>query len=182
MFTARQKRRDNIAEYVLYMWQVEDLIRANGCEMEKVRTNILSQYALPGEELKELDDWWDNLVEMMKVENKVEKGHLQTIVNTVSEMNTLHGRLLQLPEHFAYHIQFQAVEPFVRELEAKTEPKPSNDIELMLTAIYHSFLLKLKGEQVSEATNFAIQAFARFLSLVSKNYRLDQEGKLDIED
>ena len=29
MIIARQKRKENIAEYLLYMWQVEDLIRAN---------------------------------------------------------------------------------------------------------------------------------------------------------
>lgn len=28
MITASQKRKENIAEYLLYMWQIEDLIRA----------------------------------------------------------------------------------------------------------------------------------------------------------
>ena len=29
MITASAKKRENIAEYLLYMWQIEDLIRAN---------------------------------------------------------------------------------------------------------------------------------------------------------
>ena len=28
MFIAEQKKRDNIAEYLLYMWQLEDILRA----------------------------------------------------------------------------------------------------------------------------------------------------------
>jgi hypothetical protein len=28
MYIAQQKRRENIAEYILYLWQLEDLLRA----------------------------------------------------------------------------------------------------------------------------------------------------------
>lgn len=36
MIIARQKRKENIAEYLLYMWQVEDLIRANKFDMDSI--------------------------------------------------------------------------------------------------------------------------------------------------
>lgn len=46
MFTAQKLRKENIAEYLLYMWQIEDLIRANGLEIENIKkissTAILS--------------------------------------------------------------------------------------------------------------------------------------------
>ena len=29
---AQQLKERNIAEYLIYMWQIEDLIRANGCD------------------------------------------------------------------------------------------------------------------------------------------------------
>ena len=35
MFVSRQLKEKNIAEYLIYMWQIEDLIRANGCDMEQ---------------------------------------------------------------------------------------------------------------------------------------------------
>jgi S-adenosylmethionine synthetase len=37
MFIAKELRKKSIAEYVLYMWQVEDLIRAYGCNLSKIR-------------------------------------------------------------------------------------------------------------------------------------------------
>ena len=37
MIIARRKRKENIAEYLLYMWQVEDLIRANNFDMDSAK-------------------------------------------------------------------------------------------------------------------------------------------------
>ena len=37
MFIASQKRKENIAEYLLYMWQIEDMIRANNLDIDKIR-------------------------------------------------------------------------------------------------------------------------------------------------
>ena len=33
MFISKQLKENNIAEYLIYMWQVEDMIRANGCDL-----------------------------------------------------------------------------------------------------------------------------------------------------
>ena len=41
MIIAQQKRKENIAEYLLYMWQVEDLIRATGVSIEGVEEHLL---------------------------------------------------------------------------------------------------------------------------------------------
>ena len=40
MIIARRKRKENIAEYLLYMWQVEDLIRANNFDMDSIRARL----------------------------------------------------------------------------------------------------------------------------------------------
>lgn len=178
MFTSREKKKNNIAEYVLYMWQVEDLIRANQCNINLISKNILSQYQTDPQQKKELTEWWDNLTEMMKLEHKEESGHLQILINTVNDINNLHLRLLTDPDHIPYQVRFQHIEPIICELESKTSPKPENDIALMLGALYHSFMLKLKGTQLTDATSDALKAFAGFLATLSALYKQDQEGKL----
>ena len=40
MIIARRKRKENIAEYLLYMWQVEDLIRANNFDMDSITARL----------------------------------------------------------------------------------------------------------------------------------------------
>ena len=178
MFTSREKKKNNIAEYVLYMWQVENLIRANHCNINLISKNILSQYQIDPQQKQELLDWWDNLTEMMKLEHKEESGHLQILINTVNDMNNLHRRLLADPDHIPYQVRFQHIEPLIKELESKTSPKPDNDVALMLGALYHSFILKLKGAQLSDGTSEAFKAFAMFLSTLSALYKQDQEGTL----
>lgn len=37
MYISQQLKQQNIAEYLLYMWQVEDLIRANGFDIERIK-------------------------------------------------------------------------------------------------------------------------------------------------
>ena len=44
MLIAETKRKENMAEYLLYMWQVEDLIRANGCDIDAIERNLISRY------------------------------------------------------------------------------------------------------------------------------------------
>lgn len=36
MIIAKKLKEQNIAEYLIYMWQVEDLIRANGCDIDRL--------------------------------------------------------------------------------------------------------------------------------------------------
>ena len=182
MLTAQQKKKENIAEYILYMWQVEDLIRAHNCEISLIREKLLPGYQLTDEQLKEIDAWWDNLTAMIHIENKQTSGHLQILVNTVNEVNALHLKLLKSPKFVQYLISFQSLLPILKELENKTSPKPSNDIELMLSALYNSFVMKLKGQKITKDTEQALKAFAQFLAMLAKKYKEDQEGKLDFED
>ena len=37
MYIAKKLRKTSIAEYLLYMWQIEDLIRAYGCSIGRIK-------------------------------------------------------------------------------------------------------------------------------------------------
>lgn len=79
MIVAREKRRNNIAEYILYMWQIEDLIRANDFDMERIRTTVITQYQQSPEVVDEIDRWYQELVDMMLSEGVREKGHINIV-------------------------------------------------------------------------------------------------------
>ena len=72
MKIAQQLKEKNIAEYLIYMWQVEDLLRANGCDIDRIRQNIILRY--PEEERPALEEWYGNLADMMRAEGVTEKG------------------------------------------------------------------------------------------------------------
>jgi hypothetical protein len=68
----------------------------------------------------------------------------------------------------------------IQEFDNKSGNQLSNDIEICLTAIYSSFLIKLKNQSVSEQTETAVKNFSKLLSLLAKKYKEEQEGKLDV--
>lgn len=179
MIVARQKKKENIAEYILYMWQIEDLIRANKLDMKLIDANIISQYKTESDNLLEIRDWWDNLTEMMRIEKKEKSGHLQVNVNTVNDVHQLHLQLIKQPSEIVYIQAYQSAAPLIREFELKSSEPYNNDIELCITAIYSSYLLKLQKKEVSEGTTKAIKTFSRFLAILAKKYKLDNEGQLE---
>ena len=105
MLIAQEKRKSNIAEYILYMWQVEDIIRACNFDISLIENNYVSKFNPSSRVQDEIKDWYVNLILMMHEEGLREKGHLSFLNTLVSEMNDLHLRLLnsrqevQLPEY-----------------------------------------------------------------------------------
>ena len=83
MFIAQKLKQTNIAEYLIYMWQIEDIIRAAGCDIDKLKSSFISQYQIDEEEKAKLTQWYDDLIGMMRVEGVMEKGHLQINKNVI---------------------------------------------------------------------------------------------------
>ena len=102
MIIARQKRKENIAEYVLYMFLVEDMMRACHCDFEIVKQQIISKYSQPPETIKDIEYWYENIVLLMKNEGVEQKGHLREVLNIIDDMHDLHLRLLRSPLHPDY--------------------------------------------------------------------------------
>ncbi len=177
MIVAKEKRNSNIVEYILYMWQIEDLIRAYKFNIEEIKKYVIPQYNISGDLLNETIEWYDNLIEMMKLEQIKEKGHLQVIINLVNDLNRLHLELLNKPEEIAYKHIYNATSPFIKEFDEKTGKKLNNEIELCLTGIYSQFLLKLQGKEISKGTQEAIKSFSNFLAFLGGKFKEEQENE-----
>ncbi|MFW5767468.1 MAG: DUF4924 family protein, partial [Bacteroidota bacterium] len=62
MIIAKQKKQENIAEYVLYMWQIEDLLRALKFDEKLIEEQLVEQYDVPETEKTEIRNWYKGLV------------------------------------------------------------------------------------------------------------------------
>ena len=65
-YSETKKEKENIAEYLLYMWQVEDLIRANDFDMDSIRRTVVDRYDQPDDVKEEIAKWYEELIEMMR--------------------------------------------------------------------------------------------------------------------
>lgn len=181
MLVSRELRKKNIAEYLLYMWQVEDLLRANELSLDKVKTNIVEPYALPDEESGELLQWYADLIDMMHQEGVKEKGHLQINRNVIINLADLHGRLLHSPKMPFYSAAYYKALPFVVEFRTKSDGRGKNELENCFDALYMVWMMKLQGRAINEETLKATAEISKFISMLSLYFKEDEEGKLDLE-
>ena len=181
MFVSRELRKKNIAEYLLYMWQVEDLLRANELSMEKIAASLVSPYNLPQEQSNELYEWYANLVEMMRLEDVKESGHLQINKNVIIMLVDLHLRLLKSPKVPFYSAAYYKALPFIVEFRNKSNGREKNEIENCFDALYMVWMMRLQKREVSEQTLEATGEISKFISTLSLYYSEEEAGRLDLE-
>lgn len=179
MFVSRQLKEKNIAEYLIYMWQIEDLIRANGCDMEKIKSTIIAPNPLTEEQKAELTQWYMDLIEMMRHEGIMEKGHLQINKNIITWLTDLHLQLLRSPKFPYYNSAYYKVLPYIVELRAKGADKEEPELETCFEALYGILLLKLQKKEISEETRKAQEAISTLLAMLSNYYIEDKKGELE---
>lgn len=178
MIIASQKRKENIAEYLLYMWQIEDIIRANGLDINKIIANVIDRYDLSKEQRKSMIEWYESLIDMMRREDVVTSGHLQINKNVLGQLVALHQQILKEPRFADYHELFYRTLPYIVELRGKAGDTPAGEIETCFNALYGMLLLKLQKKEITPQTLEAIAQISRFISLLARDFHLDEEDKL----
>ena len=180
MLIAKKLKEENISEYLLYMWQVEDIIRANGLDIDKINEQIVSRYDQSDETKKEIRGWYENLIDMMRREGVSEKGHLIINKNIISDLTDLHNKLLKSLSEEDYSTTYYKTLPFIVELRAKSPDNDIPEIETCFSALYGYLLMKLQKKEISGETQAAISQISSFLRILSQKYKSEREGKLDI--
>ena len=179
MLIAKKLKEENIGEYLLYMWQMEDLMRAHNLDIKKIEENIISQYRQPQHVKDEIREWYENIIEMMIREDIKENGHLIINNNIISELTELHLRLLKSPSESDYSNAYYKTLPFVVELRAKSPEKNIPEIETCFAALYGYLLMKLEKKEISGETQAAISQISSFIRLLSQKYKDERMGKLE---
>ena len=181
MFIAQELRKNSIAEYLLYMWQVEDIIRAYGCSLSRIRKEYIDSFELDDEQKEEELDWWGNLVRMMNQEGCSEQGHLQINKIVVQDLTELHAQLLQSSKFPFYNTEYYKVLPFIVELRNRGD-KDLTEIETCLNALYGVMMLRLQHKDISPDTKHAIDEITTFLGMLSDYYKKDKTEGLDFDE
>lgn len=183
MITASEKKRENIAEYLLYMWQIEDIIRAYGLDLDRIKDGIIDKYSgITDEKRKEMLEWYESLIDMMRREDVAAKGHLQINKNVIIALDDLHRRLLADPKYADYAAEYYKTLPLIVEIRAKAGEEKADEIESLFNALYGVLMLRLQGKEISPETAQAVKQISRFLALLSSYYKKDYNNELFNED
>ena len=182
MIVARQLRTNSRAEYLLYMWQVEDIIRNYHCDIDRINAEYLSCFNIAEEDMQAMYKWYAELCDMMRSEGKTAHGHLQINETTLAGLEDLHARLLASPGFPAYRARYEQVLPYIVELRAKSgEQRDSADtaeLRPLFDFLYGIMTLRLQKRPISDETARAARDVADFLALLSELWKKAREDGL----
>jgi len=181
VFIAHKLKKENICEYLLYMWQIEDLIRAFNLNIDALNERIIAPYPVQEDERKSMYEWYESLIEMIRLEDVQTDGHLQLNKNIILELNELHSLLLKTGKDAGYNAKFYHILPFISQLRTHAETDLT-DIELCFNFQYGIMLLRMKKTEISPETLQAQTEISKFMVLLAKNYQLHKSGELDLDD
>ncbi len=180
MKIARELRDTNIAEYLLYMWQLEDTLRAYGCDADRVRQEYVNRFSEDADEREREAMWLENLCVMMREEGVTESGHLQMNKGTLSLLTDLHLELLQSPKQPFYSAAYYKALPFIVELRARSGRKDAPELETCFEALYGVMLLRLQKKPIGKETQEAIGHITHLLALLADAWRKEKDGDLEL--
>lgn len=167
---AEKKKSQNIGEYLIYLYQMEDLIRSFQGNMEEIQQYVVAHYPVSEEEKAEITEWFQGLLNKMRSEGILEKGHLQELNHLVDQLLQLHYRLLKTDRSY-FETYNQAKPHILQSILAVEGENPGNEIQICLNGVYGLLLCRLLGKKVSDDQLKAAEAFGEVLSLLNLAYQ-----------
>jgi hypothetical protein len=180
MLIAREKRKENIAEYILYMWQVEDSVRACQFNIDLIEKYVISLFSEPEKVKAEFRDWYADIILMMYEEDIKKAGHMKLLNTLVDDLNNLHLKLINDKKDPKYLEQYYLAVPNLRDFGKKLGPNVENEVEICLSALYALLLLRLQKKEVSRETLEAMHTFSNLMALLSNWYKKIELGEAEL--
>ncbi|GHB42573.1 DUF4924 family protein [Mongoliitalea lutea] len=166
---AEKKQQQNIGEYIIYMYQMEDLLRAFNFVLEDIEQYVVSHYPVELVEKKETVTWFADLATQMQEEKITQKGHLQAVQAIVDELARLHWSLLKTDKSYFEHYQLAKPHVLHMMLEEGAD-EISHEVQLFFNAIYGRLLARLQGREIPSEILEATESFGGLLSYLNEVY------------
>lgn len=179
MIIAQKKRRENVVEYLLYMWQIEDLIRANNLDIETLDKRVIAHYNQSEEKQQEIRNWYERLIQMMQEEGVAKAGHIYLVRHLMDELQDLHVRLINNNDK-EYLQLYQQNFDHLQALRKKMSDSEKNDVETILTGMYGAVLLKLQNKSVTDDTQAALSDLSKLANKLAEKFKAYETGKLEL--
>jgi hypothetical protein len=178
MILAQQKQQENIAEYLLYMYQIEDIIRAFRFDLETIVQHTVLPLTQNDQEIAEYKKWYEVLIRQMKAQRIEQKGHLADIQDVVIELSYLHSTLLTVYNDEKYKTLNEQAVSTLEEFKVKSILQDKNTVEILLHAMYMKLLMRLKKQEISSETEEAFDTMRIQLAYLVKAYHQMKNGTL----
>ncbi|MES2587343.1 MAG: DUF4924 family protein [Bacteroidota bacterium] len=178
MFIAQKKLQENIAEYILYMYQIEDVIRSFNLDIELIMENYVSPQLPDSSFHGQYRQWYSDLIQQMKNQKIEQKGHLYLIQEVMIELSYLHNTLLNMSDDDKYKTLYNTAIDHINSFREKSNLKDKNHIEIMFHALYMKLLLKLQKKEISAESEESFDAMRICVAYLTRAYHQMKRGEL----
>jgi len=169
MIPAEIKKKENIAEYIIHMYQTEDLITTYDFNLDDIFEYVIRHMSKDERNLKSLLLWYADLIEKMQAEGLPKEGQrLAATQYYVNLLSHLHTELLET--NTRYSILFKNAKDDIMAQISFAEGKISDPVQICLNAIYGRLIINLNGKKLSSDQEKMIEKFAAILKFLSAEY------------
>ena len=181
MDIAQAKRKENIAEYILYLWQIEDLLRALQFSPEAIYSQLVAPRDVEEEQKHIFLLWYMDIVNLLRKEGKDESGHLEHTLHLIADMHNLHLQLMHHPIGEHYRKPFARLAPQLPSLRAMVQKEEISDTERAFRALYATMLYRIKGDKKrEEAIRDTMELVSPVVAELADMYRKVERGEVDL--
>ncbi|WP_439483931.1 DUF4924 family protein [Cyclobacterium plantarum] len=155
---AERKKQENIVEYILYLYRMEDLIRAYKFDIREIEKYVLGHERINERDRIESRDWLEKMAKAMADLGIKEKGHLPEAQGWVDELAKIHWELIKEdPDYFAIYKKTQM--HLLLLISEAGDQNPGHEVQLFINTLYGLLLSKLSGKNAPEDI---LEAAAKF--------------------
>ena len=169
MSIAENKKKNNISEYIIFMYQTEDLIRVYNFDMDQIKQYVIDHFPVDDKEKDAIIVWYKEILDLMLAEGIREKGHLKSVNAIVGELAEMSKQLLK-SDH-AYRQIYDQAKIHINKNMDQANGAIQEPIQICLNAIYGLLLLRMNGKKVDESLMEGINKFGDVLSYLSYKYK-----------
>lgn len=166
MFIAQKLRAQSVSAYLIYMYQVEDLVRAYGLDTDRIAAEYLPRFDYDEKQMQQAKEWYESLVRMMREEGKEEAGHVRVVQNTLDLLEEHHRELLADSDEHEYRAAYYKALPNIVSLRTQGNNKNKQEMENCIDALYGAAVLRMQGKELSAGTKAALQPISDLLRIL----------------
>lgn len=166
-----EKKRNNIASYVISMWHIEDLMRANQFDLRKLDEQLIEPMDADEDARSEVRAWYADIIDRMKAQGLEQRGHLSEVEEVMMELEFLHRTLVDVLNDQEYDALYAAASPGITILQKQADEEAEGPVATCFTAIYGVMVLRAQGRTISESTTEAEGHMRKLLEYLSVHYK-----------
>lgn len=181
MLISQSKRQSNIIEYLLYMYQIEDIIRSFKFELVQIDTNVVQRFDQSAAVKLDIKKWYAELIEQMQRQQIQRSGHLKSLKDVIVQLQELHDQLLTTYQDKKYIELYETARPALKELTVKAVGQDLiNQVDVAIHGVYGYLVLRLKQKEIGDQTQDAITNITAFLAHLASKFHKMEAGELQL--